>query len=85
LLCELQYGQTIRSVPVCSDDQESSIGAVTCGVSHGFVLDPLLFISYINDVTSQGLSGIAVFTFMERICKFITLVLRQTFKGVLMS
>jgi hypothetical protein len=35
--------------------------------------------------TSRGLSGIAVFIFMRMICRSITLVLRQTFKGVLMS
>jgi hypothetical protein len=33
-------------------------------------------------MTSRGLSGIAVFTFMRMICKFFTLVLRRTFKGV---
>jgi hypothetical protein len=35
--------------------------------------------------TSRGLSGIAIFTFMQMICKFITLMLRRTFRGVLMS
>jgi hypothetical protein len=34
---------------VRSGGQESSAGDMTCGVSQGFVLGPLLFISYIDD------------------------------------
>jgi hypothetical protein len=33
--------------------------------------------------TSWGLSGITVFTYMRIICRFVTLVRRRTFKGVL--
>jgi hypothetical protein len=59
-----------RAQFVRSGGQESSVGAVTGGVPQGSVLGPLL------------LSGIAVFTFMRMICRFITLVLCRTFKSV---
>jgi hypothetical protein len=36
---------------VRSGGQESSVGAVTCGVQQGSVLGLLLFISYIDDVS----------------------------------
>jgi hypothetical protein len=56
--------------------QESYVGAVTCAVPQGSV----------HILTkSRGLSGISVFTFMCMICRLITLVLRRTFKAVLIS
>jgi hypothetical protein len=64
---------------VRSGGQESSVGAVTCGVSQGSVLGPLLFIYHILK-TSRRLSGIAVFTFMRMIYRFITPLLWRTFK-----
>jgi hypothetical protein len=39
-----------RTQLVRSGSQESSVGAVTCGVSQESVLGPLLFISYTDDV-----------------------------------
>jgi hypothetical protein len=65
-------------------DQESSVGAVTCGFPQGSVLGPLLFISYI-DVVSRVIRYIAVFTFMRMICRFITLALCWTLRGELMN
>jgi hypothetical protein len=52
-----------------SGGQESSVGAYLYHIL----------------TTSRGLSGIAVFTFMRMIYRFITLVLCRTFKSVLMS
>jgi hypothetical protein len=49
LLVESYLGE--RKQFVRSGGQESSVGAVTCGVPQGSVLDPLLFISYIDDVS----------------------------------
>jgi hypothetical protein len=68
---------------VRSAGQESSVGAVTCGVSQGSVLDPLLFISYIDEVSR--VIRYCRFHILRMICRFITLVLCRTFKGVLMS
>jgi hypothetical protein len=62
LLCKLQNTQNYsvgagmlvgsylgeRTQLVRSGSQESSVGAVTCGVSQESVLGPLLFISYIR-------------------------------------
>jgi hypothetical protein len=69
-----------RAQFVRSGGEEISVGAVTCGVLQGSVLDPLLFISYIDDVSR--VISVAVFTFMRMICRFITLVLCRTFKSV---
>jgi hypothetical protein len=68
---------------VRSGGKESSVGAVTCGVSRDLFL--VCSCLYHKLTTSRGLSGIAVFTFMRMICRFVTLVLCRTFKGVLMS
>jgi hypothetical protein len=65
LLCKLQNAQKYsvgagmlvksylseRAQFVRSGGQESSLGAVTCGISQGYVLGPILFISYIDDVS----------------------------------
>jgi ribonucleases P/MRP protein subunit RPP40 len=65
LLCKLQNAQNYsfgagmlvgsylgeRAQFVRSSGQESSVGAVTCGVPQGSVLGPLLLISYIDDVS----------------------------------
>jgi hypothetical protein len=73
-----------RAQFVRSGGQESSVWAVTCGVPHMFLLLVGSCLYHILKM-SRGLSGIAVFTFMRMICRFITLVLCRTFKCVLMS
>jgi hypothetical protein len=64
LLCKLQTSQNYsvgagmlmgsylgeRAQFVRSGGQKSSVVAVTCGIPQEFVLSPLLFISYIDDV-----------------------------------
>jgi hypothetical protein len=65
-----------RAQFVRSGGQESSVGAMTCGVRSCL---------YHILTTYQALSCIAVFTFMRMICRLITLVPCRTFKSVLMS
>jgi hypothetical protein len=84
ILVGLNLGE--RAQFVWSGGQESSVGAVTCEVSQGSVGSVLVRPGlYHLLTTTQGLSGLAVFTFMGMICRLITLVLCQIFKCVLMS
>ena len=65
-----------RSQFVCVDGCNSHLLPVISGVPQGSVLGPLLFISYINDVTSVVSAGIEINLFSDDIALY------RVFKGV---